>query len=118
VNVSGVSATDEDLLEFTPSTLGDTTAGSFALYFDGSDVGLGASGQDVDAAAVDASGLAYLSTPGAFTVPGISGQGADVFVFAPSTLGPTTSGSYSSVLYFDGSAYGLDTNNVSAIDLP
>jgi calcineurin-like phosphoesterase family protein/cadherin domain-containing protein len=116
--VAGVTAQDEDLLAFTPTSLGENTAGGFSLYFDGSDVGLGAAGQDVDAVAVDALGRIYLSTLAAFAVPGLSGQPADVFVFTPSSLGPTTSGTYSPTPYFDGSAHGLDTNNVFAIDLP
>jgi sugar lactone lactonase YvrE len=118
VTVSGVSARDEDLLAFIPTSLGNDTAGSFSLYFDGSDVGLGDAGEDVDAAAVDASGRIYLSTDAAFAVPGVSGQDEDVFVFTPSALGPTTAGSYAPTLYFDGSSFGLDTNDLFAIDLP
>jgi K319-like protein/calcineurin-like phosphoesterase family protein len=112
----GVSAADEDLLAFTGST-GTETAGTFSLYFDGSDVGLTASGEDVDAAAVDASGRIYLSTTDAFSVDGAGGADEDVFVFVPTTLGATTTGTFSS-LYFDGDKFGLGTNDVLAIDLP
>src|SRR6185312_6779041 len=59
--VSGATARDEDLFAFTPTSLGDVTAGRFAPWFDGSDVGLGDAGEDVDAAAVDTSGRLYLS---------------------------------------------------------
>jgi calcineurin-like phosphoesterase family protein len=118
VTVQGVSARDEDLLEFTPTSLGQNTAGSFSLYFDGSQVELGQTVEDVDAVAVDATGRIYLSTVDVFAVAGLSGQNEDVFVFTPTSLGTTTSGSYSPALYFDGSTYGLDTNNVSDIDLP
>ena len=119
VTVSGVAAADEDLLEFTPTSLGDVTAGTFAMYFDGGDVGLNTtSGEDVDAAAVDASGKIYLSTVDLFAVTGVSGEDDDVFVFTPTTLGATTSGTYSSTLYFDGSSFGLTANDVFAIDLP
>ena len=112
----GVSAADEDLLAFTGST-GTETAGTFSLYFDGSDVGLTASGEDVDAAAVDASGRIYLSTADAFSVDGAGGADEDVFVFVPTTLGATTTGTFSS-LYFDGDKFGLGTNDVFGIDLP
>jgi hypothetical protein len=118
LNVAGAAGADEDLLAFTPSSLGATTAGSFALYFDGSDVGLTAGGEDVDAAAVDSSGAIYLSTLDPFAVTGVSGQDEDVFVFTPSSLGATTAGSFSPTLYFDGSAFGLGANDVLAIDLP
>lgn len=117
--VSGVTTRDEDLLAFTPTSLGDVTAGRFALWFDGSDVGLGEAGEDVDAAAVDTTGHLYLSTPDVFAVPGVSGGDEDVFVFTPTTLDPpTTAGTYASTLFFDGSSYGLGANDVFAIDVP
>ena len=113
-----VSARDEDLLAFTPISLGDVTAGTFELYFDGSDVGLGDAGEEVDAAAVGLDGRIYLSALDVFSVPGVSGGDEDVFVFTPTSLGSTTSGTYSSTLFFDGSSFGLDANDVFAIDLP
>jgi hypothetical protein len=118
VSVVGLTAEDEDLLEFVPTSLGSTTAGTFSLYFDGSDVGLTLTAEDIDAAAVDATGKIYLSTYGNFSVPGASGQDDDVFVFTPSSLGETTSGAFSSALYFDGSVHGLALNDVAGIDLP
>jgi hypothetical protein len=48
----------------------------------------------------------------------VSGADEDVFVFAPTSLGNATAGTYSPTLYFDGSAFGLATNDLSAIDLP
>jgi hypothetical protein len=51
-------------------------------------------------------------------VTGTSGADEDVFVFTPSSLGATTTGTYSPTLHFDGSLYGLGANDVSAIDLP
>ena len=118
VSVSSPSARDEDLLAFTPSTLGQTTAGTFALYFDGSDVGLGDSPEDIDAVSVDASGRLFLSTADVFAVPGLSGADEDVFVFNPTQLGPTTAGAYSPSLFFDGSSFGLAANDVFGIDVP
>ncbi len=118
-SVTGATTGDEDLLLFTPTSLGDLTAGSFSLFFDGSDVGLLDSTEDIDAAAVDADGNIYLSTLGAFAVPGASGQDEDVFIFTPTALEPpTTTGSFASTLYFDGSTFGLDMNNVFAVDVP
>jgi hypothetical protein len=116
LKVGGITAADEDIVDFAPTTLGDTTSGSFSLYFDGSDVGL--SSTDIDALAVDSSGRLYLSTSDAFAVTGLSGQDEDVCVFTPQTLGSTTTGTFSPALYFDGSVYGLDANDVFAIDLP
>jgi hypothetical protein len=120
VSVTGVSSgADEDILQFTPTSLGSNTTGTWTLYFDGSDVGLADSGdEDVDAVALDASGKIYLSTTGNFSVTGSSGADEDVFVFNPSTLGSSTSGTYGPGLFFDGSVYGLSGNDIFAIDIP
>jgi hypothetical protein len=42
--VTGVSAADEDVFVFTPTSLGSVTAGNYSptLYFDGSAFGLSA----------------------------------------------------------------------------
>jgi hypothetical protein len=117
LKVSGISAAREDLLAFTGS-FGDATTGTFSLYFDGSDVELTATGENVDAAAVDSAGRMYLSTTDAFAVTGIAGADEDVFVFNPTSLGTTTAGTYDPSLYFDGSTYGLGANDVQGIDLP
>jgi hypothetical protein len=118
-SVTGVSgAADEDILAFTPTTLGNNTAGSWAMYFDGSDVGLGDSNnEDVDALDVASSGSIYLSTIGLFSVTGISGDNEDVFICAPTSLGDVTACNYSSVLYFDGSTWGQSINDVDAFNL-
>jgi hypothetical protein len=116
--VAGVSGADEDVIEFTPSSLGAATSGTWAMYFDGSDVGLADTGEDIDGVALHASGALYLSASDAFSVPGVSGADEDVCIFTPATLGPSTSGSYSPLLFFDGSAHSLAANDVAAIEIP
>ncbi|MGH3064810.1 MAG: cadherin domain-containing protein [Gaiellaceae bacterium] len=117
-SVTGVAGEDEDLLQFVPTSLGATTVGTFSLYFDGSDVELTASGEDVDAAAVGADGKICLSTFNNFSVTGRSGADEDVFIFTSTSLGDVTAGTYSPALYFDGSVHGLAANDVIAIDFP
>jgi hypothetical protein len=117
-NVTGVSGNDDDVIEFTPSSLGDATSGTWSMYFDGSDVGLTTSAEDIDGLAVASNGDIYLSTAGGFSVTGLSGANEDVFVFTPTQLGTTTAGTFNSPLFFDGSLYGLSSNNIYAIDLP
>jgi myo-inositol-hexaphosphate 3-phosphohydrolase/PKD repeat protein len=117
-SVPGASGQDEDLLLFTPTSTGATTAGTWALYFDGSDVGLTSSDEDTDAVAMDGTGRLLLSTTGSFAVPGRSGADEDVFVFSPTSTGAATAGSFGSPLLLDGSVYGLGGNDVVAIDLP
>ena len=47
--ISGVGKVDDsDLVKFTATQLGDKTDGTFEMYFDGSDVGLTKSGEDID----------------------------------------------------------------------
>jgi carboxypeptidase T len=102
-----LSATDEDLLLFTPTSLGANTAGTWDWLFDGSDVGLDtAATEDVNGAWYDdASGNLYLTTLGAVTVTGLSGDGADIFICDPGTLGSVTACTFS--MYWDGSANGF-----------
>jgi uncharacterized protein YjiK len=104
--VPGVSsAADEDLLAFTATSLGDTTVGTWTLYFDGSDVGLTDSVEDVDGVWIDNTGKLFLTTEGAFNVPGATGNGSDVFTFTPTSLGNNTSGTYAP--FFNAATAGL-----------
>jgi hypothetical protein len=106
-SVSGASGNDEDLVAFSPTALGSTTSGTWSLYFDGSDVGLNSSSsEDITGAWVDpANNQIYLTTLGSFSVTGASGDGADIFICTPSSLGSTTSCTFS--MYWDGSAFGF-----------
>ncbi|MEM9775672.1 MAG: choice-of-anchor Q domain-containing protein, partial [Chloroflexota bacterium] len=47
-----LNALDEDLIVFSPTSLGENTSGYFALYFDGSDIGLNTPQEDVWGVAV------------------------------------------------------------------
>jgi len=116
-SVDGLSGKDEDISIFTPTELGRNTAGSFERYFDGSDVSLSSSSEDIYALALDSTGKIYLSTRSDFSVSGLSGKDEDVFVFTPSSLGSSTSGTYARTLFFNGSAYGV-TGDIYGIDLP
>ncbi len=114
LSVTGASAADEDLVIFTPGSLGSSTTGTWAFGFDGSDVGLSTSStEDVGALWIDDTENYYLSTLGAFSVTGVSGDGADVFVCDPGSLGSTTTCTYSS--YWDGSANGFAGEVVDAL---
>jgi len=110
--VGGMAVDDSDIVRFTPTSMGPSTAGSFSFYFDGSDVGLTNSGEDVDGIALAADGRLIVSTTGGFSGNGASGADEDLFLFT-GTLGPTTSGSF--VQFFDGSDVGL--GGVSAEDV-
>ncbi len=114
-NASGNSGNDEDILQFTPTSLGSNTAGSLSFFVDGSDIGLGS--EDVDAFGVDAIGDLFFSTTNNFSVSGVSGADEDVFGFTPSSTGTATSGNFASELFFDGSQFGLASEDIKGIDL-
>ena len=117
-SVPGITANDEDILAFTPITLGDVTSGTWVMYFDGSDVGLAdLSVEDTDAFDI-VTGDIYLSTLGDFNVPGIMGSDEDVFICQITSLGNDTGCNYSANLFFDGSTWGLADNDADGIDIP
>ena len=106
-SVPGVSGADEDILRFSPRSLGSNTSGSWSLEFDGSDVGLSdASSEDVSGIWVDeATGNIYLSTLGSFAVAGAAGDGADILRCSSPTTGNNTACTFS--LFWDGSLNGF-----------
>ncbi len=80
--VGALRALDEDLLRFTSTALGATTAGSWALYFDGSAVALTAADEDIGAVETDGAGNLYLVTKGKFKAVSqntVAGDSDDIF---------------------------------------
>ncbi|MFN8456770.1 MAG: IPT/TIG domain-containing protein [Anaerolineae bacterium] len=118
VTLPGVgTVTDADVVQFTATSLGSNTAGSFSLFFDGSDVGLTTVDEDVDAIerlpAPDSRLL--LSTLGNANVTGLpTQQDEDVLAFTPTSTGATTSGTWD--VYFDGTDVGLTVNDAEDVD--
>lgn len=105
--VPGVSGRDEDLLRYSN--------GSWSLYFDGGDIGLGSSTEDIYGVWVDeGTGAIYFTTRGATTAGSISGDGADVFVCVPTSLGSNTSCATLSI-YWDGSTQGYGGEAMDAL---
>lgn len=98
--------TDGDILLFNPTMLGENTTGTWEEYLVGTDVELATNNEDIWGIWVDeASGDIYLSTMGAFSVTGASGDGSDIFICAPASVAPITSCTYS--FFWDGSAEGF-----------
>ncbi|MEZ4864226.1 MAG: polysaccharide lyase family 7 protein [Caldilineaceae bacterium] len=115
-NVPGVGKIDDsDIVQFIPTALGPNTAGSFQLYFDGSDVGLTKKGEDIDALAVLKDGRFIVSTTGHYKVGDLSGDSLDFLAFTPHKLGADTEGDWS--LYFKGAEAGLKkgSENISGV---
>ncbi|PSB15609.1 hypothetical protein C7B65_24055 [Phormidesmis priestleyi ULC007] len=112
-SAGGLIASNKDLLAFSPTSLGASTAGSWSLYFKGSNVGLTDASENIDAAWVDSSGKISISTQGTYSVPSgstssLSGGGSDLLVFSPSSLGASTSGSFAAS--WNATSSGLSAN--------
>jgi hypothetical protein len=106
---NGTIVDDSDIVLFTPTSVGDTTAGSFSFYFDGSDVGLTTNGEDIDALYEFGDGSLGISTSGSITVGALSkGGDEDIHIFT-GTFGTNTSGTWE--LYFDGTDVGFTSKN-------
>jgi hypothetical protein len=102
---------DEDLSILNHTALGATTAGSWALYFNGTAVpGLGV--EDVSGAHVDTTtGDVYVSITGAFNIGGVGGNGKDVLKLTLS------GGGYSVDSFWRGAQNGFNLN-LGGIEIP
>ncbi|MEO5888132.1 MAG: metallophosphoesterase, partial [Anaerolineales bacterium] len=109
VTVNSLAVNPQDIVQFDASSLGSVTAGTFSMYFDGSDVGLDASGENIDSVSVLPDGRVLISTTGSTSVPGVTGADEDILAFTPTALGNVTSGTWA--MYFDGSDVGLADNS-------
>ncbi|MCM2372109.1 LamG-like jellyroll fold domain-containing protein [Aporhodopirellula aestuarii] len=110
VSVSGLSVADEDLLEFTPTSLGTSTSGTWSLYVDGSDVELGA--EDINGVTVLGNGDIYLSTDSTTSLSSATLRDEDIVALTPSSLGTDSSGTYQTPIFFDGSTHTLGRNDI------
>jgi len=99
-NAGGVAFRDEDILLFHPGT------NRWLLYFDGSDVGLGA--RDLNAFHLLANGDILMSFNSPIKLGNVNVDDSDIVRFRPTSLGTRTRGKFT--LYLDGSDVGLSTN--------
>ncbi|MGA0173879.1 MAG: hypothetical protein ACO3NL_09585, partial [Phycisphaerales bacterium] len=98
-----------DILRFTPTALGEETAGAWSFFFDGSDVGLSASSTQIRALALLDDGGIVIGCNTGGSLPGVGDfSGHDLIVFDATSLGANTAGSFSP--YFRGGDVGLSTN--------
>jgi hypothetical protein len=108
---NGTSYERFDVLRFTPTSLGETTAGTWTFHFDGSDVGLGGnSNMAIRSLGALPDGSMVFATRGNVSLPGV-GQvtGNDLVRFAPTSLGSVTAGTWT--MYLDGSDVELSTTD-------
>ncbi len=109
----GLAFADEDIITWAPETR------TWAMLFDGSDVGLGgSSARDIDAFATLSDGSILLSITSASTIPDVGSiDDSDLVRFVPASLGATTAGTFE--WYLDGSDVGLTTNeeNIDSLEV-
>ena len=115
ISLDGNSFDDSDIMLFTPTSLGTNTAGSFEMYFDASDMQMTTNGEDIDGLALLPDGRLVLSTSGTTKISGVTNhRDEDLFVFTPTSLGDTTSGSIET--YLDNSDVGLNNSGNEDVD--
>ncbi|HSL45271.1 MAG TPA: hypothetical protein VK897_17690 [Anaerolineales bacterium] len=112
--LNGVVYSPNDIVRFNATSLGTTTAGTFSMYLDGSDVGLDTSAEKIDALGILPNGNVLISTTGNSSLPGVTWNDEDILEFTPTSLGDNTSGTWS--WYFDGSDVGLSTSSNEDLD--
>ena len=112
--------TPQDIIRFSPTALGDTTAGTFQWFLDGSDVGLSTSGEKIDAISMqrDIEHPLRISLSGAGSVPRQSGGALKVadedVINYVGTFGVDPVGKWRA--YLDGSTVpGMTTEDVTAM---
>ena len=111
-----VTGNDEDLFVLTGFTPGANTMGTWGFYFDGSDVSLTSSGEDIYGLWADhANSKLYLATTDSFSVPGAKGDEEDIFVCRYTSLGNNTACTFS--LYWHGEDFGFDDAAIDGLSI-
>ncbi|HGY89785.1 MAG TPA: PKD domain-containing protein [Planctomycetes bacterium] len=108
---NGTELRENDIALWQPTSTGFSSAGPISFLFDGSDVGLTSSGEDIDGIYMpDDMSFILISTKGSPSVPGLSGlKDEDVNRFTPTILGSATAGTWTR--FFDGSDVGLTASS-------
>lgn len=69
--IGGLPVDDSDIVHFTPTSVGEQTAGTFTLVFVGAEWGLTTDSEDVDAISITPEGFWAISTNGQLDIPDI-----------------------------------------------
>lgn len=120
VTAKNVTANNYDILKFNISALGASTAGTFEMYFKGSNVGLAdPTNENIDALHLVTGGAGLpslvLSTTGNFSVSGgVTGNRNTAIQFDPTTLGNATAGTWGTVR-LEGNNFGMGSANITGL---
>ncbi|MDJ0756141.1 MAG: tandem-95 repeat protein [Ardenticatenaceae bacterium] len=111
--IDGMAVKDEDIIVYDPA------AGSWSMYFDGSDLGMDTkAGYDIDAFTILDDGSILFSIVSAAPFPGI-GYVADFDIvrFIPTSLGEDTAGSFELYFFGDGAEMYKHSDDIDALEL-
>lgn len=111
------SVADADLIRFTPTSLGATTAGTFAWYMDGSDLGLSGSAADIDGVMMTAEGDLLISTVGNAKINGTAYRDEDVLRVRLSQTGTNSAGTVRLAWAAAGAGLGARSEDIDALAL-
>ncbi|WP_160168423.1 putative Ig domain-containing protein, partial [Novipirellula maiorica] len=90
-SVDGVSGSDADLLKFNATSLGSETEGSWQMHFDGSDLAMTSSTEDITGVSTHPiTGQIYFTTLGNVATGTFSGAGTDVLNCIGGSIGDAT----------------------------
>lgn len=113
-NFPGVgSITPNDIVLFTPTSIGEETAGTFSLFLKGSDVGLDTPNESIDAISIAGDGRLLISTKGKAIVGQMAAGDEDIIAFSGIAFGSPTVGEWT--MYFDGSDVGLSKSSEDVV---
>lgn len=104
---------DEDILLFEARTLGEQTRGTFSLFIDGSEIGLGEDGVDVDALDLLPDSSIIVSIEGSFRIGANKVNEADLLKYTPGPASDAHKGKWS--VYVDSSDVALKDQNTDAV---
>lgn len=105
----------QDLLALTLTQTGANTAGTLALYLDGSDVGLSGPPENVDGLWATARGDLVLSVAIRATAGSVTFGAADLARCTPSSLGDTSACAFD--LYWAAAGAELSSQNIDGVDV-
>lgn len=114
-DANGVVGRDEDLFVLDNARFSQASSGVWRIYLDGSDVGV-SSGRDINGTWVDpTNGDLYLSTNGAYSVTGVSGDQDDIFICAPTATGGDSACTFRP--FWNGDQAGFGRERIDGIDI-
>lgn len=114
VDIPGVGpVTSNDIVRFHPVTTGSNTLGTFSLVFDGSDVEMASTSENIDALSVDANGRLILSINSQLRTSSLNAEDEDLFAFNAASFGAITAGTFELVV--DGGDIGLDNEDIDGV---